>query len=103
MQAMTFPSKQEQSFFSEKQDLRLSSSKSGSSKLCMQEQSKKEETVTAKSILDSQANIVDIHDELVSYLKGKVESFQAGQLKKSLEKWKSLTSDRKYYKLLKVI
>ena len=59
-----------------------------SSKLCI-----KEETVTAKSFSRWSGNIVDIHYELVSYFKGKVESFQADQLIKSLVKWKSLTSD----------
>ena len=85
-------------FFSEKQDLRLSSSKSGSSKLCIQDQSKKEKTVTAKSILDDQINIVDIHDELISYFKGKL--FQADQLKKSLVNWKSLISNKEILQII---
>ena len=53
--------------------------------MCIQEQSKEEETVTARSILDDQVNIADIHDELVSYFKCKVELFQAGQLKRALK------------------
>ena len=49
----------------------------------MKEQFKKEETVTAKSFSRWSGNIADTHYELVSYFKGKVESFQAGQLIKS--------------------
>ncbi len=51
--------------------------------------------------MNSQVNLVHIHDKLISFLNNRVKSFAAGQIQSHLNEWQLLTSDEEILNVIR--